>query len=217
MCGNVCLGWHLAHGDCDCCESMHACACLCVVVHKGHCHCDCCEAMHACVHACVYVCTRRMLTLIAARRCIHVWECVFGLVKAHGHCDCCEAMHACACLCMNKARTHMGLLRGDACMYASVFGLVQAYSHCDCCEAMHACVGMCVWACTRHMCTLIAARRCMRVLVVCCCALGACLLRLLRGDACVCWSVCLRLYKVHGDCDGCKAMHVCACLFVVMH
>jgi len=54
---------------------------------------------------------------------MHVCECVFELVKAHGHCDCCEAMHACACLCMNKARTHMGLLRGDACMCASVFGL----------------------------------------------------------------------------------------------
>jgi hypothetical protein len=121
------------------------------------CNCDCCEAMHACVHACVYVCTRRMLTLIAVRRCMHVWECVFELVKAHGHCDCCEAMHACACLSMNKARTHMRWLRGDACMCASVFGLVKAYSHCNCCEAMHAFVGVYVWACTRHMRTLIAA------------------------------------------------------------
>jgi hypothetical protein len=31
---------------------------------------------------------------------MHVWECVFGLVKAHGHGDCCEAMHACVRLCV---------------------------------------------------------------------------------------------------------------------
>jgi hypothetical protein len=43
-----------------------------------------------------------------------------GLNTAHAHGDCCEAMHACACLCMNKARTHMWLLRGDACMCWSV-------------------------------------------------------------------------------------------------
>jgi hypothetical protein len=65
---------------------------LCVLVHKAHGHCDCCEAMHRCACLCALV---------------H---------KAHGHCDCCEAMHACACLWMNKARSHMGLLGGDACV-----------------------------------------------------------------------------------------------------
>jgi hypothetical protein len=30
---------------------------------------------------CVWACTRRMLRVIAARRCTHVWECVSGLVQ----------------------------------------------------------------------------------------------------------------------------------------
>ena len=37
--------------------------------------------MHACVGVNVWACTRRMLTVIAARRCMHVWESVFGLVQ----------------------------------------------------------------------------------------------------------------------------------------
>jgi hypothetical protein len=80
---------------------MHACACLCVVMHKAHAHGDCCEAMHACVGVCVWACTRRMVTVIAARRCMRVCECVFGLVQgAWSHCDCCEAMHACVGVCV---------------------------------------------------------------------------------------------------------------------
>jgi hypothetical protein len=46
-----CVFWLYAHGDC--CEAMHVCACLCVLLHK----------------------------VIAARRCMHVWECVFGLAQ----------------------------------------------------------------------------------------------------------------------------------------
>ena len=68
MCGSVCLGLNKAHADCDCCEAMHACACLCVLMHKAHGNGDCCEAMHACVGVCVFVCNRRMVTMIAARR-----------------------------------------------------------------------------------------------------------------------------------------------------
>jgi hypothetical protein len=50
-------------------------------MNKAHAHCDCCEAMHACVEVCVWDWSRRMLTVIAARRCMHVFLCVFGLVQ----------------------------------------------------------------------------------------------------------------------------------------
>jgi hypothetical protein len=56
-------------------------ASVCFDLYKAHTHGDCCEAMHARVGVCVWACTRRMLTVIAARRCMHVWECVFGLVQ----------------------------------------------------------------------------------------------------------------------------------------
>ncbi len=36
---------------------------------------------------------------------------------------------------------------------------------------------------------------------------GACSLCLLRGDACVCGSVCLGLYKAHAHFSCCEAMH----------
>jgi hypothetical protein len=71
----------MAHAHCDCCEAMHACGCLCVLVLKAHCHCDCCKAVHACVGV-FLACVERMLAVIAARRCMHVWECVFGLVQS---------------------------------------------------------------------------------------------------------------------------------------
>jgi hypothetical protein len=58
MCGRVCLGLCKVHAD-------------------G----DCCKAMHACVGECVWACARRMLRVIAARQCMHVWESVFGLVQ----------------------------------------------------------------------------------------------------------------------------------------
>jgi hypothetical protein len=76
MCGSVCLGLHKAHAHCDCCEAMHACACCVCDMNKAHAQGDCCEAMHACGCVCVLLCTRRMVTVIAARRCMHVWECV---------------------------------------------------------------------------------------------------------------------------------------------
>ena len=40
------------------------------------CHGDCCEAMHACVGMCVWACTRRMLTVIAARQGMFTKVCV---------------------------------------------------------------------------------------------------------------------------------------------
>ncbi len=39
----------------------------------------------------------------------------------------------------------------------------KAHAQGDCCEAMHACVGVYFRACKRHMHTLNAARRCIRV------------------------------------------------------
>jgi hypothetical protein len=57
------------------------CFCLCVLMHKVHAHGDCCEAMHACVGVCVWACTRRMVTVIAARRCMRVWECVWAWTR----------------------------------------------------------------------------------------------------------------------------------------
>jgi hypothetical protein len=62
-------------------EAMHVCACLCVLVHKAHGHCHFGEAMHACGGERVLACTRRMVTVIAVRRCMRVWECVFGFVQ----------------------------------------------------------------------------------------------------------------------------------------
>ena len=55
---------------------------LCVLMHKAHGDGDCCEAMHAFVGVCVSACTRRMLTVIAARRCMRVLVCVFSNVLA---------------------------------------------------------------------------------------------------------------------------------------
>ena len=74
--------------------------------------------MHVLV--CVFLCTRHMLPAIVARLCLRVSECVLGLVQGayaltviaarrcmhvcggavwacavHADCDCCEAMHAC--------------------------------------------------------------------------------------------------------------------------
>jgi len=57
------------------------CGSVCLGLVKVHAHSDCCEAMHACVGDCVWAYARRMLTVIGARRCMHVLECVFGLVQ----------------------------------------------------------------------------------------------------------------------------------------
>jgi hypothetical protein len=56
------------------------CGSECLGLVKAHAHCDCCDAMHACVGVCVWACIRHMLTVTAATRCMHVSECVFGLV-----------------------------------------------------------------------------------------------------------------------------------------
>jgi hypothetical protein len=57
------------------------CGNVCFALYQVHAHCDCCQAMHACVGVCVLLCIRCMLTVIAARRCMHVWECVFCFVS----------------------------------------------------------------------------------------------------------------------------------------
>ena len=56
------------------------CGSVCLGLYKAYAHGDWCEAMHGCVGVSVFACTRRMVTVIAARRCMDVWECVFGLV-----------------------------------------------------------------------------------------------------------------------------------------
>ena len=61
---------------------MRVCGSECLGLYKVHAHCDCCEAMHACVGVCAWACRKRMLTVIAARRCMHVLECVSGLVES---------------------------------------------------------------------------------------------------------------------------------------
>jgi hypothetical protein len=82
------------------CESLRGDACVCgsvyLCLYKVHAHCDCCKAMHACVGVCICACTRCMLTVIAARWCMRVWECVFGLVQSA-----CSLwlLWSCACVC----------------------------------------------------------------------------------------------------------------------
>jgi hypothetical protein len=64
-CVGVCLGLYKAHAHSNCCKAMHSCMYVYQCMTKVYCHCDCCEVMHACVRVCVWVCTRRMLTVIA--------------------------------------------------------------------------------------------------------------------------------------------------------
>ncbi len=49
---------------------------------------------------CVFLCTRRMLTVIAARPCVCV-SLVVHTNKAYARGDCCEAMYACASCCIH--------------------------------------------------------------------------------------------------------------------
>jgi hypothetical protein len=59
---------------------------------------------------------------------------------------------------------------------------------------MHACACLCVLMHKRRMCTVVAARQCMRV-----------------------WKGVFGLVQGHAHCDCCKAMHACACLSVLVH
>ena len=72
------------------------CGSVCFCLYKVHAHCDCCEAMHACVGVCVWDCTRRVLTDLFARPCMHVLErvCV-GACVLYAQGDCCKAMNVC--------------------------------------------------------------------------------------------------------------------------
>jgi hypothetical protein len=78
---SVWLGLCRAYASGDHSEAMHSCACLCVLTHEAHGHNDCCKAMYACVRVGVLDCTRCILSAIAARRCMRVWECVLGPVQ----------------------------------------------------------------------------------------------------------------------------------------
>jgi hypothetical protein len=78
MCVGVCV-WACARrmltvtaarrGDACMCESV------CLALHEAHGHGGCWEATHACVGVCDLL--QRMLSVIAARRCIRVLVCVF--------------------------------------------------------------------------------------------------------------------------------------------
>ncbi len=76
---------------------MHGSVGVCSLMHKAHGHCDCCEVMHVPLLVCVFLCTRRMVTVIAARRCMCVLSVFFCFVEGICSRCCCEAMDACAC------------------------------------------------------------------------------------------------------------------------
>jgi len=50
-----------------------------------------------CVLVYVFLCARCMLTVIAARLCMHMLECLY---KAHADSDCCEVMRSCFRVCV---------------------------------------------------------------------------------------------------------------------
>ena len=79
MCVGVCLGLFKAHAHSHSGQAIHVWECVFGHVQDACCHGDCCEAMHACVcgSMCLGLCNAHAVTLIAARRCMHVWECVF--------------------------------------------------------------------------------------------------------------------------------------------
>ncbi len=96
---------------------------------------------------------RRMLAVIALRRCMSHSMCV--CVCARIRCMMASffarwCMYVPKAVSMNKA-------------YASFLLAMQykAHGHGDCCEAMHSCVGVCVRACAGCMLAVIAARLCM--------------------------------------------------------
>jgi hypothetical protein len=84
----------------------------------------------------------RMLTVIAAKRCIHV-----PLLLLHSHNDCYEAMHVCVgvcvlvctypsmCFLLHKAYAAARQFRH---VWECISVIVKAHGHCDCCEAMRA-------------------------------------------------------------------------------
>jgi hypothetical protein len=72
-------------------ELMSADACIAFI-------CACSNSPQESVHAGTAISNSilvGMLTVIAARRCMHVWECVC-MHKAYAHGDYCKSMHACA-------------------------------------------------------------------------------------------------------------------------
>jgi hypothetical protein len=92
----------------------YACECrsACFVLYKADGQCGC-EAMHASVGVRVLSCTRRMVSVIAARRWSMCGSVCLSLYHVYAHCNCCEARKACV-------------------------GCVWAYAHCHSCEANNA-------------------------------------------------------------------------------
>jgi hypothetical protein len=126
---------------------MHVSECVFGLV-KAHGHCDCCQAMHACACLCVLACTRRMVTVIAAGQCMLVLFCVLLCTRrkltviATRKC-----MHVCVFVCATaQGAWSLRLLRGDICTCVLCRYENMVHAHGDWCEAMHACVGVCVWA-----------------------------------------------------------------------
>ena len=142
-----------------CCEVMHVCACMCLRIR--------CILASFCMHVPKVVCVheqrlcllllaiqiRCMLMVIAARQCMHVWECVFGLVQG---------------------TWSLWLLQGDACMCGSVcvcFSLYKVHAHCGCCNMCQSfcliCIRIVVLISIRHACCGLVYSDCCDAMHVC--------------------------------------------------
>jgi hypothetical protein len=113
-----------------------------LALHMAHAHCDCCEAIHVFVGVCVWAYTKRVVTVIAARRCMRVVVCVLLCTRRMVTVIAARLRMMCASVCL---------------------GVYRAYAHGRFCEAMHACDNVCLWASTWRTLTVMAARRCMPV------------------------------------------------------
>jgi hypothetical protein len=95
------------------------------------------------VRKCVCACIRRMLTVIASRRCVYVRMCV-NMIKAYAHGHSCAAMHVCAyvCACIRHMLT---VIASRQCVYVRMcVNMIKAYSHGHSCAAMHVCAYVCM-------------------------------------------------------------------------
>ncbi len=117
------------------------------------------------VRVCFILCTRRIVTVLAARRCMWVLKCVlkcvFGPVQ--------DAWS-------------LWLLRGDACVFLCTRRMVTVITARLC---MHICY-VCISAWARCMLTVIAARQCMQ-----CACLGLCLYMVHAYEDNHYWEVCM--------------------------
>ena len=98
------------------------CGSVCLGLYKAHTHGDCCEAMHACVGVCVWACTRRILTVIAAKQCMHVLLCVHNNASSFSH----VYVHTDTIM-PTRTFTHMQIMPMRVCTKRS--NLAYAYVH----------------------------------------------------------------------------------------